>query len=102
MTRQLKANQLASAEMEAAVRWYEQRRRGLGAEFLEAVTSTISMVVEQPKIGAIVGSAGSTRRVLVPRFPFQIVYHLTPTQITIVAVAHLKRRPNYWKGRQEP
>jgi hypothetical protein len=32
-------------------------------------------------------------------FPFSIVYLDDPDAVKIVAVAHHKRRPGYWKGR---
>lgn len=43
------------------------------------------------------GDDPRTRRLLVGRFPYQVVYRLRATEIVIVAVAHLKRRPGYWK-----
>lgn len=97
VTRRLRPLRSASQELEAAVRWYEERRPGLGAEFFDAVSSTIALIADQPEMGVVTGKA---RRALVDRFPYQIVYHLTPDDIVIVAVAHLKRRPNYWKHRQ--
>lgn len=42
---------------------------------------------------------GLTRRVLVPGFPYQVLYRMRLDEIVIVAVAHLKRRPAYWRGR---
>jgi plasmid stabilization system protein ParE len=97
VTRRIQSNELASAEFEAAVRWYEERRRGLGVEFFDAVSLTMALVAERSEIGTLI--SGSTRRVVVSRFPYQVVYHLSPADITIVAVAHLKRRPDYWKTR---
>jgi plasmid stabilization system protein ParE len=97
VTRRIQSNELASAEFEAAVRWYEERRRGLGVEFFDAVSLTMALIAERPEIGTLI--SGSTRRVVVSRFPYQVVYHLSPAHITIVAVAHLKRRPDYWKTR---
>jgi hypothetical protein len=35
----------------------------------------------------------------VSRFPYQIVYRRRPDEIVIVAVAHVKRKPGYWKDR---
>jgi len=99
VTRGLRSIQAASAEFEAAVRWYEERRRGLGVEFFDAVSITTALIAERPEIGTVIGGGGSTRRVVVSRFPYQVVYHLSPTDIVIVAVAHLKRRPDYWKNR---
>lgn len=100
MTRELRSIQPASEEFTEAVHWYEERRSGLGAEFFDAVSATMALIAERPEIGTAIGAGGSTRRMLVGSFPYQVVYHLTRTEIVIVAVAHLKRRPNYWKGRQ--
>jgi len=33
------------------------------------------------------------------RFPFSIVYYVADDTIRIVAVAHAKRRPGYWRTR---
>jgi len=40
-----------------------------------------------------------TRRFLLHRFPFSIVYRLKGDVIEVVAIAHAKRRPGYWKRR---
>ncbi|WP_407936397.1 hypothetical protein [Limnochorda pilosa] len=50
-------------------------------------------------MGSPVSADHLTRRVLVRGFPYQVVYHLRPDEIVIVAVAHLKRRPGYWRNR---
>jgi len=99
VTRRLRNLELASAELEAAVRWYEERRRGLGAQFFDAVATTVALIAEQPEVGTLIAGMVSTRRMLLRRFPYQIVYHVTSKHITIAAVAHLKRKPYYWKHR---
>ena len=86
MTRPVRTSELASDELTEAVRWYEARRSGLGGEFFDAITAAISLVEANPEIGAIVSADGFTRRALVPRFPYQIVYRLRPTEIVVVAV----------------
>jgi hypothetical protein len=84
-----------------AVAWYEKRQPGLGAELLDAVNETISVIVKHPTLGARIppDNKAKTRRLLVSRFPFQIVYLASTDAIVVVALAHLKRRPGYWKGR---
>jgi len=39
------------------------------------------------------------RRRLIRRFPFGILYRIEPEEIVIVAVAHLLRKPGYWRKR---
>ena len=97
--RPIRSSQPASDEFREAVRWYEARRTGLGGEFFEAVAATLSRIENNPDIGTTISADGQTRRALVAKFPYQIVYRLRPTEIVIVAIAHLKRRPGYWKNR---
>lgn len=89
----------AARELREAVQWYETRQPGLGAQFLDAVDSAFSRISAHPEIGTVISEAGHTRRVLVTAFPYQVVYYLTPDEIIIVAIAHLRRRPGYWMQR---
>ena len=99
MTRPTRSSEPASEEFSEAVRWYEARRSGLGGEFFDAVGATLSLIETNPEIGTALSADGQTRRALVAGFPYQVVYRLKPAELVIVAVAHLKRRPGYWKYR---
>lgn len=99
MTRTVRNLPAAREELAAAVCWYEEQRPGLGAEFFDSVVHATSLIQAQPEIGTP-DSYQRTRRVLVQRFPYQVVYRLTPDEIVILAIAHLKRRPGYWKKRK--
>ena len=98
--RPIRTSEPASDEFSEAVRWYEARRSGLGGEFFDAVAATLALIETNPDIGASISADGHTRRALVAKFPYQVVYRLRPTEMVIVAVAHLKRRPGYWKNRK--
>jgi plasmid stabilization system protein ParE len=97
--RPIRSSEPASDEFGEAVRRYEARRSGLGGEFFDAVGETLSRIENNPDIGVTISADGQTRRALVAKFPYQVVYRLRPTEIVIVAIAHLKRRPGYWKNR---
>ena len=99
MTQWIRISEQASDEFSEAVRWYEGRRSGLGGEFFDAVAATLSLIETNPEIGTTISTDGQTRRALVARFPYQVVYRLRPTEIVIAAIAHLKRRPGYWESR---
>jgi plasmid stabilization system protein ParE len=86
----------ASAEFADAVRWYEQKRTGLGSEFFEAVIQAIELVRTRPEVGT---PAGRTRSWLLTRFPYRLIYRVRDDDIYIVAIAHTSRRPGYWKNR---
>jgi plasmid stabilization system protein ParE len=97
--RALRSSQPASEELAEAVKWYETQREGLGEDFLYAVVATLSLLETHKKAGASVGNDPMTRRLLVGRFPYQVIYRLRARDIVIVAFAHLHRRPGYWKQR---
>ena len=87
----------AEEEMIEAALFYEAAAAGLGDDFLDDVQHAIDSVREHPELGANV--ALGFRRILVRRFPFSIIYATEPSHIVVVAVAHQRRAPEYWKGR---
>ena len=93
MRRPVRTSDPASAELIDAVRWYEERRPGIGGEFFDAVVETVTLIEASPEIGSVSRHDSRTRRMLVPRFPYQVVYRLKPTEIVHVAVGHLKTPP---------
>lgn len=99
MTRAVRISEPASEELIHAVGWYEARRQVLGGAFLDAVAELVTLIETQPEIGSVNRDDPQTRRVLVRRLPYQVVYRLTPTEVVIVAVGHLKRRPGHWRDR---
>ena len=99
MIRTLRNLPAASEEFAAAVQWYEEERPGLGADFFDAIAATTARIQDHPEIGVPISSDERTRRAFVSRFPYQVVYRLMGDEIVIVAIAHLKRRPGYWKDR---
>lgn len=77
--------------------FYQAVSRELGQDFLDDVQRVIDLVVEQPNLGRPVGRG--LRRALLSRFPFSLIYSSESDAILIVAVAHQKRRPDYWRKR---
>ena len=90
-------NPLAEQELNDAARYYELESQGLGAAFLREVERCCALIVEHPEAGHAI--RGAVRRWLIARFPYAILYTLTPDVVRVVAVMNLKRRPGYWVGR---
>ena len=94
---------LDAAEREAirAARWYEIRREGLGADFVEAVAEAFAAISLAPRRHRR-WQLGKTRRELrvrhVRRFPYLIIYEVRESKgrVVIAAIAAAKRRPGYW------
>jgi hypothetical protein len=92
----------ADAEYRAAGRWYEGRRTGLGLEFFDAVDATISQILGLPRVGERVLRMPAelpVRRLAVKRFPYRVCYLEASPILRILAVAHDRRKPGYWKSR---
>ena len=87
----------AEAEFIAAARYYEGQAPNLGAEFVTAVEAAFEGLVGFPEKGRPFGSR--LRRVLVRGFPYSLIYRAEPARVLIVAVAHVRRRPGYWRAR---
>jgi hypothetical protein len=87
---------MAEAELQDAAAWYDERSPGLGLRFVLAVRKKSDEILEAPERWPL--SAGS-RRVLLGRFPYALVYRETAEEIEIIAVAHLKRQVSYWSRR---
>lgn len=90
-------NELAEAELNDTIRYYENEQAGLGAAFLAEIRRSTAAIVEYPEASPI--ARGTIRRRLCQRFPYALLYAHQVDQIRILAVMHLKRRPNYWVGR---
>jgi plasmid stabilization system protein ParE len=87
----------ADAELEGAIQFYETRVRGLGRSFLAEVERTIFLIRHFPDAGK--PEALGCRRVVVARFPYSVVYRHAQDRILVLAIAHQRRRPGYWRRR---
>jgi len=87
----------ADAEFDKAVEYYEQRQSGLGFEFAEEVYSAIARITEYPDAWAPLSK--NTRRCLMNRFPYGVIYQVQTNGLRIIAIANLQRRPAYWNER---
>ena len=87
----------ANEELSEAAKFYEAHSTGLGSDYLNEVQHAIDLVCEFPELGQAVDP--KLRRVVLHRFPFNLIYSVEAEAIVIVAVAHQRRRPGYWKSR---
>lgn len=87
----------AELELWEAVAYYEERCSGLGLDFEREVKSAVELIARYPE-GWPLRDDG-TRRFLLHRFPYVVVYTIHQDRVWIVAIAHCKREPGYWTRR---
>ena len=87
----------ATAETEAAVRWYRERSITAAERLVGEINQAIERILEAPERWPT-GLRG-TRKVKLPSFPFLIIYRESDHTIAVLAVAHGRRGPGYWKER---
>ena len=88
----------AAAEIDAAYRWYEKKREGLGSEFLEAVDKMVNAIAENPERFPTIRK--DIRRALLRRFPYSIFYRVVSGHVVVIACFHGKRNPRVWRLRE--
>lgn len=89
----------AIEELDEAVAYYEDQKAGLGLDFLLEVEQALDKIQQNPNLGAVYKVIG-IRRYVIQRFPFLVFYAELEECIWVVAIAHGKRRPDYWRRRQ--
>jgi len=88
---------LAWQEIEAADDWYLSHSFDASLAFLSDLQAALESISQAPRRWP--KYLYGTHRLLMQRFPFSVVYLDEPESVIIVAVAHSKRRPGYWKDR---
>lgn len=87
----------AEAELLEAVKWYEDKALGLGANLLLNVEATLESISRIPE--AYTPTYKSTRRALVRKYPFGIHYIIDKEKIIVLAIFHENRNPKELKKR---
>lgn len=96
----------ARAELRSAALWYDERRSGLGDEFLAEVSAALGRIGDVPESYPSWPTARMTgpmiRKASIHRFPYVIAFERHEQHVLVLAVAHAKRRPLYWLTRASP
>jgi toxin ParE1/3/4 len=87
----------AEDDIAAAYAWYEDRRMGLGEDFLVRVDAAVGRLCRDPEGHAVIYKG--YRRALVRRYPYAIIYEYADDQVTVYAVSHTASDPEKWRRR---
>jgi toxin ParE1/3/4 len=88
----------AELELAAAMRTGETRALGLGRDLLNEVERVVALLCDLPEIGEPLDAR--RRRFPLQRFPYAVIYRSAGDTLRILAIAHRRQRPNYWRGRE--
>ena len=97
MAAELKIAPEAQQDVDGAYSWYEDRRPGLGEEFLGCVDACIQAISRMPELYVKVHE--EYRRALVRRFPYAIFYEYTGEKVIVYSIFHTSRDPKKWRSR---
>lgn len=92
----------AADEFVLALAWYDDQRAGLGDELsseVRLVTVSLEEHADALPIAHDSPPSEDVRQARVHRFPYRLVFFVDGSFVRVVAVAHLRRRPGYWRHR---
>ena len=87
----------AEADIAEAFDWYENQRAGLGADFVLCVEAAMTAARDRPTSFPYAHSM--TRRAIVRRFPYIVLFRDTSAATSILGVFHSSRDPLRTKKR---
>jgi len=95
--KQIQVHPAAKIEIKGALEWYWKRSEFAALSFDSELKETFRASRRNPL--ACSPYLRGTKRAMVHRYPYSVVFRELPRKIQIIAVAHAKRRPNYWLNR---
>jgi plasmid stabilization system protein ParE len=87
----------ALTEAEAAIAWYQARSTHAAELLFTELEAAIDAVIQAPSRWPVYDEA--CRRFPLRRFPYLLIYREKEKVIEVLAVAHGRRRPGYWRKR---
>lgn len=87
----------AENDIADAFRWYRERNVLVADAFRAEILDAIDRIVVAP-LSRPADDEGNRKRIL-RRFPYSVFYEVVESTVTILAVAHHRRRPGYWRAR---
>lgn len=87
----------ASEDYDAAYAWYFTHGIGIANDFEREIERCLRLIEESPLRWPRFDA--ERRRMIVRKFPYSIVYEIINDEVVILAVAHGRQRPYYWRER---
>ena len=86
----------AENDVADAFGWYKQRNATAADAFRTEVFAVLDRLAEAP-LSYPPDDDGNRKRVI-KRFPFSVWFEVQGDTVTVLAIAHHRRRPGYWRS----
>ena len=83
---------------EGAVFYAREANAEVGLAFILEYERALALLCVNPHLGA--PWRNGRRRFPLRKFPYSIVYYIRGEELRVIALAHHRRRPSYWSGRE--
>jgi toxin ParE1/3/4 len=97
MSPPLRFHPAALRELEEGAAFYNLEGPGLGSAFLDEIDHALRQIGTFPDSSPLV--LGPVRKKVVGGFPYSVIYSEIDETVVVLAVAHQRRRPFYWRDR---
>ncbi len=95
--KKLRIQAQAQQEINEAFDWYFKRSPEAADAFLTEIGASLKQIASHPQLYP--AYTKNTRRRVLTTYPYSVIFQEKEDMILVVAVAHAKRRPGYWRKR---
>jgi plasmid stabilization system protein ParE len=95
--KRIRIHSQAQKEINEAFEWYFKRSPKAAEAFLSEIGASVAQIASHPQFYPVY--TRNTRRRILEKFPYSVIFQEKDEVILVVAVAHAERRPGYWRGR---
>ena len=93
----VKIHEFAYQELQEGIAWYDLQSSGLGVKFQDEIKKQVQNISKNPSWFLV--EDNGIYKAYIPKFPYKLLYSFNEELITIWALTHLHRKPNYWQER---
>ena len=94
----IRLSKSAREELVEAIQYHEREREGIGQALAEDIDRAVRLIAERPMVGSDIGKG--ERKYTIDRFRYNVIYRVEEKTVFVLAIAHHRRKPNYWRKRK--
>jgi len=89
---------IAKRDLREATAWYRERNDDAARRFTQEVSRALHFLEQFPQSGGFCPGVEdkAIRQLPINNFPYHLVFVRLPERISVLAIAHNRRKPGYW------